>query len=174
VNSRTQTFKHTDYRRILLALLLGALLGNVGFAQAPLDTVQWVAGASSQSAVRSGSDTALQLSAQVLEGWHVYAFTQPPGGPMALRVTVDENAVAQAAGPPTGTVPEKKHDPSFDLETQFYTHSFVLRLPVHLKEVSAGRRWIPVSVRFQACSDRECLPPRTVHLSVPIEVLAET
>jgi hypothetical protein len=30
---------------------------------------------------------------------------------------------------------------------------------------------IPVSVRFQTCSDRECQPPRTVHLAVPIDVL---
>jgi hypothetical protein len=26
-----------------------------------------------------------------------------------------------------------------------------------------------VSVRFQACSDRECLLPRTLHLAVPID-----
>jgi hypothetical protein len=170
----TQIFKHTDHRRVQLTLLLGAILGNVACAQAPAETVQWTTGVISQPSVRSGADTALQLTAQVLEGWHVYAFTQVPGGPTALRVTVDENTVAQAAGAPTGTVPEKKHDPSFDLETQFYTRSFVVRLPVHLKEVATGRQWIPVSVRFQACSDRECLPPRTVHISVPIDVLSET
>jgi hypothetical protein len=163
-----------DHRRIQLVLLVGAILGQVAFAQAPTDTVQWDAGVTSQPSVRSGVDTELQLTARVLEGWHVYAFTQPPGGPTALRVTVDENTVAQAVGAPTGTAPQKRHDPSFDLETQFYTHSFVLHLPVHVNRVAAGRRWIPVSVRFQACSDRECLPPRTVHLSVPVEVLADT
>jgi hypothetical protein len=167
-------FKSTVLDWVQFALLLGTILGEAALAQAPIEIVQWAAGVNSEPSVKSGSDAALELTADVRAGWHVYAFTQPPGGPTSLRVTVDENTVAQAAGAPIGTVPEMKHDPSFDLETRFYTHSFVLHIPVHVNRVAAGRRWIPVSVRFQACSDRECLPPRTVHLAVPIEVLADT
>jgi hypothetical protein len=115
----------------------------------------------------------LDLSAEVEDGWHVYALTEPPGGPVALRVTLDENPVGRLIGVPTGTLPQIKHDRSFDLDTQFYTGAFVVHVPVSLKpEASAGRRWIPVNVRFQTCSDRECQPPKTIHLSVPLDVLA--
>jgi Disulphide bond corrector protein DsbC len=77
----------------------------------------------------------------------------------------------EAAGPLSGPPPEKKQDKSFGLQTHFYTHSFVLSLPVRLKsQLIQGHRWVPVSVRFQSCSDRECLPPATVHLSAALYV----
>lgn len=162
------------FRRLSLALALGSLglcLCSIGAAQVPYQTVQWSAAVVSKAALRQGEAATLELSAEVLDGWHVYALTQPPGGPTALRVALDENAVARAAGAPSGTAPEKRFDPSFDLETQFYAHSFTLRLPVRLKEHAAsGWQSIPVSVRFQTCNGRECQPPRTIHLSASIEV----
>ncbi len=158
-------------RQIPLALLFGACVSAVGVAQAPYQTVQWSASVTSKTAVRHGTEATLVLSAEVLDGWHVYALTQPPGGPTALRVALDENAIARAAGRPSGSTPEKKYDPSFDLETQFYAGSFTLYLPVRLKEhAAAGWQSIPVSVRFQTCNGRECQPPRTVHLSASVEV----
>jgi hypothetical protein len=117
----------------------------------------------------------LELSGEVQDGWHVYALTQRPGGPTALRVAIDENPVAELVGTPSGTAPESKHDPSFDLDTQFYAHSFAVRVPVSVKPgAEVGRQLIPVSVRFQTCSARECQPPKTIHLSVPVDVLAGT
>jgi hypothetical protein len=164
-------FNRVVFRRIQFALLLSACVGGIGVAQSPNPTVQWTASMDSNAAVARGSKATVELSADVQEGWHVYALTQPPGGPTALRVTLDPNDVAQLAGPPSGTIPEKRHDPSFDLETQSYSHSFALHLPVRVKPRAGGGQLIPVSIRFQTCSDRECQPPRTVHLSVPIDVL---
>ena len=156
-------------RAIRAALLLTPYLCGLGSAQVPNQSVQWAASVIVGNAVKDGSNATLEVSAHVQAGWHVYALTQPPGGPTALRVTIDENDVARIAGVPSGTAPEKKHDPSFDLETQFYTHAFALHLPLHLaSQATAGRQAIPVSVRFQTCSDRECQPPTTVHLSVPL------
>jgi Disulphide bond corrector protein DsbC len=73
--------------------------------------------------------------------------------------------------PVSGSAPENAFSTSFGLNTQYYTHTFAVRVPVHLsQELAPGRQLIPLSVRFQACSDRECLLPRTLHLSLPIEV----
>jgi hypothetical protein len=168
---RTRKFNRVDFRRSQFALLLLPSLCGAGADQSPNPIVQWAASVVSPAAVTHGSDVTLELSADVQQGWHVYALAQPPGGPTALRVTLDDNDVAQIAGPPSGTNPEKRHDPSFDLETQFYSHAFALHLPVRLKQPATGRQLIPVSVRFQTCSDRECQPPRTVHLAVQVNVL---
>jgi DsbC/DsbD-like thiol-disulfide interchange protein len=157
------------FGRIQFTLLFGTALCAVSSAQVSNETVQWTASVISTSPVKHGSNATLELSAEVREGWHVYALTQPTGGPTALRITLDQNEVAQVAGAPSGTAPERKHDPSFDLETESYTHAFALRLPVYVKRSAGGAQLLPISVRFQACSDRECLPPRTVHLSVPVE-----
>jgi thiol:disulfide interchange protein DsbD len=158
-----------------LAFLLSPCIWGLSAAQVQNQTVKWAASVISTAAAKSGGNATLEVSAQVREGWHVYALTQPPGGPTALRITIDQSEAAQVTGPASGTVPEKRHDPSFDLETQFYTHAFALRLPLHVtQQASAGRRQvIPVSVRFQTCSDRECQPPTTVHLSVPVEAVPD-
>jgi hypothetical protein len=140
----------------------------------PGQTVQWSAALTAAGGVKHGSETTLELSGEIEDGWHVYAITEPAGGPTALRVTLDENEVAQVTGAPSGTTPRKRHDPSFGLETQFYTHAFTVRVPVQVKQQpAAGRQLLPVSVRFQTCSDRECQPPTTIHLVVPIEVLPD-
>jgi hypothetical protein len=116
----------------------------------------------------------LELAAQVQSGWHVYGLSQPPGGPIPLRVTLDDDRLGRLADAPSGTAPEQTHDPRFNLDTQFYTHAFTVHVPVQVsQQAAAGRQLIPVSIRFQTCSDRECQPPKTIHLSVPIEVLPE-
>jgi thiol:disulfide interchange protein len=154
-------------------LSLGMGMGIHGIAQGPIQPVQWKGSLESGSAATPGSKGVLEVSASIQEGWHVYGLTQPPGGPTSLRIALDENAIAQSAGAPSGSAPVKKHDPSFDLDTQVYLHSIILHLPFQVKADSpAGKQALPVSVRFQACSDQMCLPPRTVHLSVPIEVPA--
>jgi Disulphide bond corrector protein DsbC len=159
------------HRVIQFALLLSLVLCGLSFAQSPpVPTVEWSAAVIRPGAVQSDNRASLELSAQVLEGWHVYALTQPPGGPTALHVTIEQSDFAQVAGPPRGTKPRRRHDPSFDLETQIYTHSFALHVPLRILDGQVtGRREIEVDVHYQSCSDRECLPPRTVRLAVPID-----
>ena len=162
-----------------LSLTATLILGGPRTAQAdtPIQSddgrVQWTAALNSTAAIRGGDAATLELSGTIKDGWHVYALTEPAGGPTALRVTVDDNQVALAAGSPSGTPPQKRHDPSFGLETKFYTHAFTIQVPVQLKQQpGTGHQTIPVSVRFQSCSDRECQPPTTVHLVVPVDVIS--
>jgi DsbC/DsbD-like thiol-disulfide interchange protein len=163
-----------NLQRMQLGVFLGLCACATGSAQVPNQTVQWVATVAAPGGAKHGDAATLELSGEIQDGWHVYALTQPAGGPTALRVTLDDNTVADAAGTPSGSTPQKRHDPSFGLETRFYTHSFTVRLPVQLKQQSdGGRQLIPISVRFQTCSDRECQPPTTIHLSVPIDVLPD-
>jgi hypothetical protein len=164
-----------DFLRIPFGLVLGLSLCGAGFAQVPPQPVQWAGSAIPKTPVKQGSRIEIDLSAEVQEGWHVYGLTQAPGGPTPLRVTLDENGVVQIVGVKSATAPVKKHDPSFDLETEFYPQSFSLQIQTQVKQQPvAGKQSIPVSVRFQACNDQTCLPPRTVHLSVPIEILPGT
>ena len=100
----------------------------------------------------------LRVVGNIDPGWHVYAMRQLPGGPMPLRVSVPSEQGLTITGSPTGTPPQSRHDPGFDLDTDFYSEKFTLNLPLH--GVIAGP--VTVSIRFQACSERECLPPRTV------------
>ncbi len=130
--------------------------------------MHWTASVRPAAAITRGSAVTLDLSGEVGEGWHVYGPEQHSGGPTPLKVTLDANDIATAAGPVSGARAETVHDTHFGFDTQLYTHPFVVHLPVRLgQQLATGRQLISVSVRFQACSDRECLLPRTVHLSVP-------
>jgi DsbC/DsbD-like thiol-disulfide interchange protein len=163
-----------EFRRFHIAILCSIGVCGISAAQVADPTVKWAASWTEKQAVARGSVTTLELSAEVQQGWHVYALSQPPGGPVPLLVTLDDNQVVRLAGTPSGTAPEELHDPRFDLDTRFYTHSFTVRVPVRVnQQAGAGRQLIPVNVRFQTCSDRECQPPKTVHLSVPVDLLPE-
>jgi Disulphide bond corrector protein DsbC len=174
-SSRRAGRKRSLARPIPLALLVAPWLFGIAGAEGTdvPDAVHWSASVNSATAIARGSAATIDLSGEVQQGWHVYALEQHSGGPTALRITLDTNTVVTAAGPTSGTAPEKVQDTHFGFETQLYTHPFIVHLPVRVdRELAAGKQLIPVSVRFQACSDRECLLPRTVHLSVPIDVSA--
>jgi thiol:disulfide interchange protein len=101
----------------------------------------------SAAIVRSSKplDQELRISGSIEQGWHVYA-------------------MQQFAGAPAGTEPQTRHDPGFDLDTPFYSQAFTVKVPLH-GEIAGP---VPVSVRFQACSDRECLPPKTLQLQAAL------
>lgn len=127
------------------------------YAQAP-GTVQW-----SASAAHSGDGSlVVALKADVEKGWHIYAPTQPAGGPMPLVIRIEPGAPYELTGKIEGTAATKQHDASFNLDTEFYTGSFTLRLPVRTAEKGSGD--IPLSVRYQMCSETTCMPPKTIHL----------
>jgi hypothetical protein len=160
-------------RPVQLALLLAPWIFGIARADGPPDAVRWRATVTSAATIKRGSTAILDVTGEVQAGWHVYGPEQHSGGPTPLRITLDANSIVNAVGPTSGTVAEKVHDTHFGFETQLYTHPFVIHLPVQVgADLAVGRQFIPVSVRFQACSDRECLLPTTVHLSVPIDVAA--
>jgi hypothetical protein len=158
-------------RALRTILLVAPGLCASASADAPPEPVHWNLALVSKGPIRKGSNATLELSAVIDEGWHVYALEQLPHGPTPLRVTLDQNVIAVLANPASGSAPEKVYSASFGLDTQYYSHTFAVRVPVHLSpDLPAGRQLIPLSVHFQACSDKECLLPRTLHLSLPIEV----
>jgi hypothetical protein len=162
-------------RALRTALLVAPGLCVTASADAPPEPVHWNVALVFKDPIRKGSDATLEVSGVIDAGWHVYALEQLPHGPTPLRVTLDQNVIAVLASPASGSAPEKAYSASFGLDTEYYTHSFAVRVPVRLsQDLPAGRQLIPLNVRFQACSDKECLLPRTLHLSLPIEVVASS
>jgi len=138
------------------------------------ETVTWTVVPQASDNVKPGARLALTLRGEVSAGWHVYGFRQLPTGPTPLVVKLDPNDVATAAGAPVGSPPVKVHDPSFDLETQYYSQAFTVIVPVRVgPHLAAGRQLIPVSVRYQTCDGQICQPPKTVQLSAAITVRAD-
>jgi hypothetical protein len=129
-------------------------------AQRPSEVVKWNA---ELTGTRANAQSA-KLSATIMDGWHVYALSQPAGGPTPLKITIPSGSPFMVEGPIAETQVVRHFDPNFNMETDYYikTANFTLAL----KELDAARGEIlPIDVRFQACNDRLCLPPYTMHVS---------
>lgn len=145
---------------VLSSLLL--LLAAVAICQKPEEVAKW----SGHYQANKGALKAI-LTATIAPGWHVYSINQPPGGPNATTVIVPVGQGFARKGEITGTKPESAFDPNFQMQTEFYQHDVHLEIPLDSTGNSTAQA-VQVDVRFQACNDRLCLPPKTMRLNLPL------
>ncbi len=148
---------------LLLALAVSPLVAQ------RLDPVQWSLTASHTN-VPPGSKVPLKLTATLQPGWHLYSPTTPPGGPIATTLkladspAVDKVTILQPA-------PERKFDPNFNLDVEWFAEKAeFIALPELKKDAPPGPLELTAEVRYQACDDRQCLPPKKKTASVSLTV----
>jgi hypothetical protein len=102
------------------------------------------------------------------EGLHLYG--QPiPDGYIATEVEVaapEGIVVEQPQYPPTAPF----HVEGIDDEFQAFEGDIRIRVPVHMRLTDAESFTLDVTVRYQACNDRECYLPQTQQLSVEVPI----
>ena len=145
---------------ILLALLLQA---------AP---VQWsISAPAAMSAVTAGGKVAVTLAATIAPGWHLYSLKRLDGGPIPTSIAVPAGQPFQIAGAIDATAPMTKFDDTFQMDVETYEGSAEFVVPVEVaKDAKAGAATLIVNARFQVCDDKQCLPPRTVKMELPLEI----
>jgi DsbC/DsbD-like thiol-disulfide interchange protein len=143
-------------------ILLASTMVSVG--QRPYDVVKWNAKVTKSTA----TSASVALSATIQDGWHVYALSQPPGGPTPLRITIPGGAPFALQAPVAETKVTRHDDPTFKMEAVYYLNDVNLIVDVK-KQGTTTADSVPVDVRFQACNDRLCLPPYTAHLTAEMK-----
>jgi thiol:disulfide interchange protein DsbD len=150
------------------ASLLWAGIAAAGYGQ-KLDPVQWSLSSDVQRAP-AGSSVPLHLKATLQPGWHLYSLTTPKGGPIQTTVgLVEHPAIASVKfyQPP----PVRKFDPNFKIDTETFEKDVDFALAAALaKDAMPGVVEITAQVRYQACNDRQCLPPRKKSASFTLNV----
>lgn len=151
-------------------LLLAPVVWLLAPVQAQrLDPVHWTLSSDAAKAPPSSSVT-LKLTAQLDEGWHLYSPTTPPGGPIPTTLGLAENP-AVAGSKLYEPKPDRKFDPNFNLETETFEKEVVFLFATDLKkDASPGPLELTAQVRYQACDDRQCLPPRKKTASFTLTV----
>jgi DsbC/DsbD-like thiol-disulfide interchange protein len=141
---------------------------------APPAPVVWTLSApDARRALAPGQRVEVTVRAVVEPGWYVYASTQPRGGPTALRITVPESQPLSPAGPITGPPPVRHWDPGFEIDAAMHAGTAAFTLPLQVaRKATVGKVSLKVQVRYQACSDTLCLPPKTETLSLLLEIRA--
>ena len=164
--TRCETRGQHGFERWSTAVVLAAGATSVG---AQTNAVQWSA-STKAATVRPGGSLAVEATAQMADGWHIYAVTQQPP-PIATRITVPAGQPFELVGAVVAPAPKTAFDQSFGIKTEFYAvrATFGLTLKV-AADAPAGRTMARVQAYFQACNDQFCLPPKPVTIEAPVEI----
>lgn len=121
--------------------------------------------------VRGGMALHARLAAAIDQGWHLYSMKELDGGPIPTRIAVPEGQPFRQAGSVEASRPVERQDETFGMAVESYEDSAEFVVPVEAaKSVPAGDAELQVSVRYQLCDDKICLPPRTVRLTAKVTV----
>jgi thiol:disulfide interchange protein DsbD len=148
-------------KRIAMPVVVGIAFGwlaMTAFGQR-LDPVQWTLSSVVQRAP-AGSPVPVHLKATLQAGWHLYSLTTPKGGPIQTTAGLTEDSAIASVKfyqPP----PVRKFDPNFKIDTETFETDVDFPLVATLaKDAKPGEVEFSAQVRYQACNDRQCLPPR--------------
>ncbi len=147
----------------LVALLLAASAS----AQSP-NPVTWTTTAQDTT---PGGTLRTKFVAVLEPGWHIYSLTTPGGGPTptTIKLPPDSTLTGLRLYQPSS---KTKYDPNFKLNTEIFETrvEFIAdaQLPSDAKPGPAEASFL---IRFQACTDKECLP-RKLTLVAPYKVSA--
>lgn len=135
-----------------------------------LNPVSWSLQADEQK-VAPGSIVLLRLHAQIADGYHLYSFTTPRGGPIKTTVSLQSTPAIKdfRVYQPK---PERYLDPNLNVPVETFKGGTDFLLAAKLADnVSTGDKIMTASVRYQACSDKICLPPvtKTAATSIGVE-----
>ncbi|MFL5639466.1 MAG: protein-disulfide reductase DsbD N-terminal domain-containing protein [Gemmatimonadaceae bacterium] len=154
-------------------LWLPLLVGSVASShRVSLRPVTWtVVGGSAPRSVVAGRSVPITLQADIAKGWHIYSLNQKSGGPIPLRLGLLGAADVLVRGVISGPKPERIFDKNFGIETELYSGRALFAVPVAVPSNSpTGIRRFQIGARYQVCSDKLCLPPRTDKLDVAIRI----
>ncbi len=156
--------------RILSVLVAALGLVSVSLAQnseAKSELVSVQAVLKSRQPGADGKETlSIEIIMQIENGWHVYA--NPAGDEIFVPTVVTVSGLAKedvTIAYPKGKV---HRDDTINVVAHHYEGKTVIPVTVRrpLADGKPDLRPLEMSVRYQACSDARCLPPKTVKLTV--------
>lgn len=135
-------------------MVIGA---SSAFAQI-FDPVKW------KSAIKMTDATngVITFTATVDAGWHVYGTHLPSGGPEPTSVQWNNQGVKLVGGLIPSKAAHKQHDETFDMDLSWWTGSVTLSQKF---TVTAKEYKIEGSIRYMACDDENCTPPKSESFS---------
>ena len=114
---------------------------------------------------RLGEQIRAIITGHVIPGWHVYSLVpaQDEFAPPPTQLTVESDAPLQAVAPPYETNPITDFDPVLGMELSYHKNDFRFYQNLKLPNTLEANQTVQqnIKIRYQTCSDRICLPPKT-------------
>jgi thiol:disulfide interchange protein DsbD len=118
---------------------------------------------------RAPGQAVIRVRGDIVNKWHVYSMTQKPGGPKPLTFEL-ENANGFSLGTVKAPKAQLAYDAEFKIPTETYSGTPTFEIPVRwTRQLSGGSNELRLVIRYMACSDKLCLPPRKESLAIVIK-----
>ena len=153
---------------IILLLATGAALAQTG--KAPSVTMAPVETVSAQRAAQ----TPVSLNFRVAPGFHINSNTPKSEFliPTMLRMDLPTDIVLGKIGYPEGKDLTFPFSPNEKLNV--YSGDFEIKLIVHpLHSVNPGKYVMHGQLRYQACDNAQCFPPKSLPVNFEVKVVKE-
>ena len=153
-----------------LALVL-CFFGATTFAQETdnePNPVKWSIKTSASGPVKAGDRLVAELTAQIDNGWHLYATERVEGGPTPTRISIPPGQSFEMVGEIDSPAPHSSYDPNFQLATDYYEGSVPFTIPV--RALANSLTSLRIQVRYQTCTQTICLAPKLLELEAQIKI----
>jgi thiol-disulfide isomerase/thioredoxin len=107
---------------------------------------------------------AVELTARIESGWHLYSTEKVEGGPSPTRITLSPGQKFEVAGEIDSPAPHSAYDSNFQVATEFYEGIVPFIIPIRSITPTAPSDKVRVQVRYQTCTPTVCLPPKLIDL----------
>jgi hypothetical protein len=152
---------------LLAAVAVAGLAGAQSFPRA--DSVVMPKAFVSLQAVPQGHTAEIAVVGEIARGFHVNSNTPKDDYLIPTTVTAAQLPAGLRLGAITYPKGEMKRFAFSDAPLDVYERTFIVRLRVDVaKDAPVGPARLPLTLRYQACNDRACLPP--VKLPVVVEL----
>lgn len=164
--------KNISRTALVSALAVSAALVT-GSAQAQ-DPVHWTAEIEEES-LAPGAKVTVSVKATIDAGWYIYSITQGEGGPVPSKISLSADQPFTLAGKVEGTKPVVKFDQNFQMQVEVHEGKVSYTVPIQVSaEVGADVSEMEVRARYQACTNRVCLPAQTEKISLPVKIVSKS
>ncbi len=109
----------------------------------------------------------IRITAKINKPWMIYAQGTPEGGPVPTSFSFNKNPLLTIDGEvkEEGNM-QKKHEELFGVDVYYYKDKVEFVQQVTLKKNI--KTSVTGYLEFMTCNDKECLPPKKVNFTIPI------
>lgn len=146
-------------KRLLFFAIIG-LLSVVPATSQILEPIKWTTSIDRQSE----TELTVKFSASIEDGWHLYGFDLPEGGPSSTSIDFSTlDGVERIGGIIPSVAPVDKVDMIFHLKLNWWESD--VTLSQRFKVTGKDGYKIAGTISFMGCNDQTCLPPQKEEFS---------